>query len=149
MSGERKPVSVGGAFLRLLVVAIGFGMLLAVVAVLLVIFPGMMKWTAPIVCPDGYPDPFVVRDTYSVQPGESTTTFTMYCMNDDGLVRDAGWFLPMLLITLGLAAVVVTLVAIGWLRRRFRGAGAVRIEGPPPRAYDTVSPPPPERAGLA
>jgi hypothetical protein len=131
LGGERRPISVGGVLLRLLAIAIAFAIVFAFTAILTVIYPGMMRWTAPIVCPGGFPDPFVVRDTYSVQPGETSTTFTMYCMDERGVVRDAGWFGPLLLLTVGVAALLVLLVAVGAIRRRLQAREAAVQVGAP------------------
>lgn len=99
------------------------GMIAAFGAVLSVIWPGVFELTAPILCPDGFADPLVVRDTYSVQPGETSTTFTMYCLSPRGEVHDAGALKPMLLVMAGL---VVICTVVGLIAMMLVGRSAVR-----------------------
>lgn len=88
------------------------------------IWPGEMKLTAPILCPDEKPDPYVVSDTYSPQPGESSTTYTLYCVGERGDFEDVGVFRPMALLTLFHAglwlAIPFVLAPIAMIRRRAR-----------------------------
>ncbi len=99
------------------------------------IWPGEVKLVAPLFCSDAQPDAFVVSDTYSVQPGETSTNFTLYCMGPGGDATDHGFFLPFLatmalnLVVLG--AVVAILSMIGLLRRRLRSP-ADGGDRPPP-----------------
>lgn len=106
------------------------GMIAAFAAVLTVIWPGSMKLSAPILCPDGFADPLVVRDTYSVQPGETSTTFTMYCLSPRGEVHDAGALKPVMVVTAGLVVITTVVGLVGMLlvgrsavRRRVRRGG--------------------------
>lgn len=103
----------------------GLVMILPLMAGLMGIWPGVMKLTAPIVCPAGFDDTVVARDTYHTRPGETSTTFTMYCLNDRGEVSDEGVLVPMAIITGVLAAayvaLVVALIVIGAVKRRGRG----------------------------
>ena len=90
------------------------------------VYPGALKWTAGSVCPDDKPDSVVVRDTYSPQPGETTTNFTLYCMGPRGETEDAGFGKPVgLLILWGVALACVPVVGL-WLIgtvRRLVGRG--------------------------
>lgn len=74
------------------------------------IWPGEMKLTASLFCDEDKPDAYVVSDTYSSQPGETSTSFTLYCMGPRGQVTDEGLGGPFLVlwaahtVLLGLAA---------------------------------------------
>ncbi len=59
--------------------------------VTLAIWPGEARLFAPILCDSSHPDSVVVYDTYSARPGETTTTFSMYCMGPRGDVVEHGW----------------------------------------------------------
>jgi hypothetical protein len=102
-----------------------FGMLAALVAALMAIWPGSLKWTSRFVCPNGYDDTFIVRDTYNVQPGETSTTFTMYCMSPRGEVHDAGIFTPMVYQFAALAVALVLVVGLVLLVLRARRPSAI------------------------
>jgi hypothetical protein len=104
---------------------IAFGILVFVASMMTVliavaIWPGEAKLTAPLFCPDDQPDAFVVVDSYSVQPGETSYNFTLYCMGPRGEVTDVGFFLPCLVLTIGHALLVLLVVGglVLWLRRR-------------------------------
>ncbi|MDH3755637.1 MAG: hypothetical protein OEU32_17370 [Acidimicrobiia bacterium] len=116
-----------------LVTAVVVAMVLAVIimSLAIVIYPGIMKWTAGAVCPDGFPDPFVVRDTESIRPGETTTTFTMYCMDEQGLVRDVGWFRPIIILFGALVVVELALFAIMATTSRRRSKPSPPAVAPP------------------
>lgn len=98
------------------------------VIIAVAIWPGEAKLTAPLLCPDDQPDAFVVADTTQVQPGESTTNFTMYCMGERGDVTDRGFALPFAVLTafhLGLLVLLVGVLSVrGVLRQRRRTAEA-------------------------
>lgn len=97
-------------------------MVVAAVAALVAIWPGSMRWTSSVLCPSGFDDAFIVRDTYNVRPGETSTTFTMYCMNARGELHDAGSLRPVLLqlLAVGAATLVVLAPLVLWLRARLR-----------------------------
>lgn len=99
-----------GCALWLALLGGGLGALVAFVAVFTVIWPGSLKLTAPLVCDDGFDTAVVVSDSYSVRPGESSTSFTLYCMNPRGEIQDAGSLLPAAIIT---GFVLVWALAIG------------------------------------
>ena len=90
------------------------------------IWPGEAKLTAPLLCPDGQPDAFVVADTTQVQPGETNTSFTLYCMGERGDVTDRGFALPFALLTAFHLVLLVLLIGVfsvrGALRQRRRTA---------------------------
>lgn len=85
------------------------------------IWPGEMKLVAPLFCSDAQPDAFVVTDTYSVQPGETTTNFTLYCMGPRGDATDKGFLLPFLVVSALNGTVLMTallvLSKLGEMRR--------------------------------
>lgn len=108
-------------------VLFGLVMVLPFVAVLAVVWPGVLKLTAPLVCAEGFDDTVVARDTYQVQPGESSTTFTLYCMNDRGEVSDEGSLKPMALVAAAVAVIAVAAGAVVLLVLTVRS----RIRRPP------------------
>jgi ABC-type phosphate transport system permease subunit len=117
-----------GGQIGLILTAIAFvlGMVAGFVAVFLVIWPGSMKLTAPLLCDAGYDTAVVVSDSYSATPGSTSTTFTMYCMNDRGELQDAGALKPALVIagffTLLLLLLVSFFAARALVRARRRAA---------------------------
>jgi hypothetical protein len=96
-----------------------------------VIWPGQAKLLAPLFCDDARPDAFVVSDTYSSAPGETSTSFTLYCVGPRGDHTDVGWFKPFLgICVMNALAVTAVAVALGirpWMRRvrRRQAAGEV------------------------
>lgn len=125
-----REVTGGGKIGALFVLLFGvvIGGLIASCAITLGIWPGELKLLAPFFCTDAQPDAFVVSDTYSPQPGETVTNFTMYCMGPRGDATDVGFLKPFLAISIvnGLA-IVVAVVGLGLLRRVLkRGRGGNR-----------------------
>lgn len=87
------------------------------------IWPGQMRLTAPLLCPDDRPDALIVSDTYQPTPGETTTTYTMICLGPEGQVTEVGVGRPfMLMILLHTAIIAVPILGVvGWrLSRRLR-----------------------------
>jgi hypothetical protein len=125
-NAARSVGCVVGPVVLLAVLAFTATMVTVIVAV--GIWPGEAKLTAPILCPEDRPDAYVVADTYQVQPGETSTTFTMYCLGPRGETTDVGFFRPMALLT---AFHALLLVGLGLLftaprllrRRRSRPGG--------------------------
>ncbi len=109
--------------LRRLVLVLLLGTLAAVPtsAVLLAVAPGLMTWTAPVLCDAEHADAFAVSDQYNVQPGETSWTFELNCINDRGEADIVGFFPPMLVVSAvllaALAAVSLLSSLIGWARR--------------------------------
>ncbi|HUF98287.1 MAG TPA: hypothetical protein VMM60_09160 [Ilumatobacter sp.] len=64
--------------------------------VTLAIWPGEAKLFAPLICDDSHADAVVVYDQQSVRPGETATTFSLYCMGPRGNVIEHGWGTVML-----------------------------------------------------
>jgi hypothetical protein len=91
------------------------------------IWPGEAKLTASLFCPADHPDAFVVTDTYSAQPGETSTTFSLYCMGPRGEVKDVGIGGTFFVLTLGHAVLIVAAAVLGivlFRQRRTRRASA-------------------------
>lgn len=86
----------------------------------LAIWPGQIKLVSFLFCTDAQPDPFVVADRYSPEPGETTINFTLYCMGPRGDTTDHGFFLPFLAVSALNGIAVVVLVQIASIRRRLR-----------------------------
>lgn len=130
---------------------LAFAAVMTTVIVTIGIWPGEAKLVAPLLCPDDQPDAFVVADTYSVRPGETTTNFTLYCMGDQGQHTDLGFFAPFALLTVlhGLLWLVLFVVlgargAARLRRARTPGApGAPPPPAPPEVAQPAAVPPPP------
>lgn len=105
----------------------GLVMVIPFVAVLTVVWPGVLKLTAPLVCAEGFDDTVVARDTTHTAPGETSTSFTLYCMNERGELSDEGGFRPAALVFVGCAALYLVVAAVMMLavsrrgRRRRRG----------------------------
>jgi hypothetical protein len=94
----RRPTSrLGSAFVALL--AAIFGGVMLTCAVSIGIWPGEAKLLEPLLCTDARPDAIVVYDTYSPQPGETVTNFSLYCMGPRGDVTDHGWAKVFLLLS--------------------------------------------------
>lgn len=120
LGAARKPSGVAAVFATVFGLVFAGSMLTILIAV--AIWPGEVKLVAPLFCSDTQPDPFVVSDTYSTQPGETTTNFTLYCMGPGGDATDHGYFLPFLAtMTLNILVLVLLIgvtAVIGRLRTR-------------------------------
>lgn len=121
-------------FLKWSLVLVGTVLVAMFVAtMLMVIYPGSFKLTAPLLCPDDRPDAFVVR--YNVQTDDGTgTNFTMFCMDDRGQFVEVGTWEPLLYLFLfiaaGMVAAVLLMGVLGAVRRI--GSGGAEPTGPPP-----------------
>ncbi|HEX7134617.1 MAG TPA: hypothetical protein VF228_18735 [Iamia sp.] len=95
----------------------------------LVVFPGILKLTAPVLCPDGQPDARIIEYSYSTHDGTHTND-TLVCLGPDGDLTEVGSWAPMGLYFLGMVvvaqAVVLPLQVLGIVRRRRRGPPAPR-----------------------
>src|SRR5947209_5160024 len=96
------PVSVVG----LLFCSVVLTILLAVA-----VWPGEAKLAAHFLCPADQPDAYVVADSYSSQPGETTTNYTLYCLGERGRFTDVGFLKPFLLL-LGLHTVILLVLFV-------------------------------------
>jgi hypothetical protein len=108
---RRRPGCLAGGILGGLA-GLAFASSMLTILLAVGIWPGEAKLTAPLLCPDDRPDAFVVADTYSVQPGETTTNFTLYCVGERGDFTDAGFMRPMLLLTAMHAVLILLLVFV-------------------------------------
>jgi hypothetical protein len=100
-----------------------FAGVMTTIVISMAIWPGEAKLTAPVLCDPARPDPVVVRDTYSYRPGETSMTFTLYCVGPRGDYDEIGVFRPFLVLTAAhttLIALAVVLFVI-WARLRRRG----------------------------
>ena len=109
-----------GIFLIVMFGVLLFVSLMSTIIVSMAIWPGEVALTAPLLCDDARPDAYVVRDTYNVRPGETSMTFTMYCVGPRGDYDEIGTFQPFLVLwaahTMILAA--VALLGIAFVRLR-------------------------------
>lgn len=109
--------------LRRLMLALLLGTLAMVPmsAAFLAIAPGVMTWTAPVLCDSNYSDAFAVSDQYNVRPGETSWTFELTCINDRGEADVVGFLRPMLVVGAGLPVALGALSLlgsfVGWARR--------------------------------
>lgn len=82
------------------------------------IWPGWMTLVAPLVCPQAFPDPFVLEHSMTL-PGVSQTTWGLVCMSKNGALFHVESALPMLLAVgvLWLPGMALALPAVDWVRR--------------------------------
>lgn len=114
MTSPVRSRSVRGGCLGILVLfaIVAFVAFMMTIIVTVAIWPGEAKLTAPLFCTDDKPNAFVVVDSYSVQPGETSYNFSLYCMGSRGQVDEIGFFWPTAVLTIGHAAIIVGLVVI-------------------------------------
>jgi hypothetical protein len=110
-----------GRVLLALVILLGVSAFTA--SMLMVVYPGSFKLTAPLLCPADQPDPFVVRYSYQTSDGTSTN-FTLFCMGERGQFTEAGTWVPLALltgfVTAGLVGATAALAVLAHLSRRRR-----------------------------
>ncbi|MBC7301642.1 MAG: hypothetical protein H5T78_11865 [Nocardia sp.] len=92
------------------VVAAAFLTILIAVA----IWPGEAQLTAPLFCAPPATEPMVVSDTFHDAEGTSTN-YTLYCVGDRGVVTDAGFALPMLVLFGAHVLILGALLLVGTL----------------------------------
>lgn len=134
----------GGSFLlRLLVAeAVVFITIVSLPWVVLAVYPGSLRPTAAVLCPDDKPDPLVVQ--YSEETSEGTgTSWTLFCLDEDGEVLEVGSWAPLGVYFAGwfiaLQALALPLVALSTGRARRRARTRRPRFDPPP-----FSPPGPQ-----
>lgn len=86
--------------------------------------PGILRLTAPVLCPADQPDARIVE--YSTDVGDGTgTSWTLVCIGPAGDVTEVGSWTPLAVVFGGLLlaaeAVVLPLQLVGAARRRRRG----------------------------
>ena len=115
---ENPKAGNGIAGLIALVIAFAFIGIVSSCLITIAIWPGQIKLLAPLFCTEAQPDAFVVSDTYSPQPGETVTDFSLHCMGERGDSTDHGFLRPFLLISVvnGVAVVALCFVILGLLR---------------------------------
>lgn len=90
---------------RLVILAVGVPLFVAFWLVLL--HPGSLRWTAPLVCPDEQPDGFVINyEGEQYDGGRTPDHYTLYCMGEDGDYSNAG-LIRSWAIVLGVVTLVV------------------------------------------
>jgi hypothetical protein len=130
-----------------LALSITIGAAAFIATMLMVIYPGSLKVTAPILCPDDRPDPIVVR--YDVQTSDGTgTNFTLFCLSDRGEFVEVGTWEPLgllfLFVGVGMVGAVLLWMAVGLIRgSSSAGSGAGPPEGPDPFEQMLASQPAP------
>ena len=107
-----------GRVVWMVVIAVFFGMLLSCV-VTLGVWPGEVKLLAPVFCDADLPDPVVVVDSYNTRPGETSYSYSLYCVGPRGNFDEIGWMRPFLGIMLVHSGLMFlpTLWLFGKLRR--------------------------------
>jgi hypothetical protein len=127
----------------LLLGILAFASLMLTILLALAIWPGEAKLTASMFCDEAHPDAFVVSDTQSYRPGETSTNFTLYCLGPSGEAVNAGWMGPFMALWAAHALVIVGLIIVALVVRRLR-------RGPhpdrPPQIDEwgfSIAPPPP------
>lgn len=131
---SRRP---GCAFGISIALVIYVSLVAAATGLLTAVWPGSFELTAPLLCPDDSPDPLVVRDTYSARPGETSTTFTLYCLSERGEVTDVGAMRPALIVAAAVAVVIGALMLAGMIalgRSARRSGSGKRGQGQEPAA---------------
>ena len=116
-----------------LVIAMLLGLAVADIVLVAVggaIYPGSMKWTAPVVCPDDQRDPFVIRTTQTDAEGTSYS-FSLFCMGERGDFSEAGSWRPLGYLFLFTYAALIALVVLFFLLFRWRGTRKLRERGEP------------------
>jgi hypothetical protein len=126
------------------VAVFAFVSVMTTVIVTVGIWPGEAKLLAPVLCPDDQPDAFVVADTTSVRPGETSTNFTLYCMGDQGQHTDQGFGIPFLLLTVAHAALWAAVIVLFGLSAAIRRRGR---RGPSPTGTEPGDDEAPSLAG--
>jgi hypothetical protein len=110
---------------------------IVVSSLMMVIWPGAMKATGPLLCPEDQQDEFVVR--YDVQTSDGTgTNFTLFCMSDRGEFTEVGTWEPLLLMTALIAAGMFGGVLL-WLGTRLIRGGRSEPAPPPDPLADAVA----------
>jgi len=113
--------------------AVLLGALLSVGWLPLVVYPGILKLTAPVLCPAGQPDARIIEYSYTTHDGTHTND-TLVCLGPDGDLTEAGSWAPLGLYLVGLfvvsEAAVLPIQMLG-IRRRRRGPPTRRPTRPP------------------
>ncbi|HEV7722019.1 MAG TPA: hypothetical protein VGO60_12065 [Iamia sp.] len=111
--------------------AVLVGALLSLPWLLLVVYPGILELTAPVLCPSGQPDARIVEYTYTNHDGTHAND-TLVCLGPDGDLTEVGSWAPLGVYFVGVfvvsEAVVLPIQLLGIVRRGRRGS---RPPGPP------------------
>jgi hypothetical protein len=124
----KKPIT---ALIGLTTVSAVVAIIVAVLV--MVIYPGAFRLTAPVLCPDDQPDAFVVWYSTTTGDGETSTNFTLFCMDERGEFTEIGSWKPLAVvfgsIAAGLVALAFLLAVIAALRASTRDVDATRLPG--------------------
>lgn len=89
----------------------------------LLVWPGMLTATAPLLCPDGQPDARVVEYSYTTHDGTHTNE-TLVCLGPGGDLTEVGSWRPLALYAGAMVvvgeALVLPLQVRGIVRRRLQ-----------------------------
>lgn len=111
---------------RLLVIpgllAVSAVVALILTSLLLVIYPGSFRWTAPHLCPSGQTDAYVVRYSQATSDGSQSTNFTLFCMDERGEFTEVGSWRPLGLVFAGMTAALFALIVLRTFWRFLRGS---------------------------
>jgi hypothetical protein len=122
----RRPVLRGGV--------VGFGILAGILVfcgVMLTgltvgIWPGELRLTAPIVCPEDKTDAYVVVDSNHIPPNKTADDFEFYCMGPRGNFENVGFGAPLFILSVfhtGLLLIIAMLYLLLTAPRRRRAEG--------------------------
>jgi hypothetical protein len=78
------------------------------------IWPGELKLTAPFLCPEDKADAYVVVDRHQVSPGKTAYDFSLYCLGPRGSFKNVGFGAPFFTLS-GFHAVLLCIVAMFFL----------------------------------
>ena len=92
--------------------------------ILMAIWPGALVYAAPLLCPEGFADPFVIEHVYSV-PGESRRSWSLVCMSGHGALYrpapNAPWLLGVAILWLPCMAIALAVMAASRVARQKKG----------------------------
>jgi hypothetical protein len=91
----------------------------------LLVYPGVLELTAPVLCPAGQPDARIVEYSSTTHDGTSTND-TLVCLGPDGDLTEVGSWAPLGVYFAGVfvlsEAVVLPIQLLGFVRRGRRGS---------------------------
>jgi hypothetical protein len=89
----------------------------------LLVYPGILELTAPVLCPADQPDARIIEYSYTTHDGTHTNG-TLVCLGPDGDLTEVGSWAPLGFYLVGLfvvsEAVVLAIQLLGIVRRRRR-----------------------------
>ena len=91
------------------------------------IWPGELKLTAPLLCPDGKTDAYIVIDSSQFPPNRTSYDLSLYCVGPRGNFENAGFAAPFFLLSAfhtGLLCIAAMLFLLPAALRRRRAKGS-------------------------